>query len=102
MKDLEQKDMRSFSINMSIGNYVPEKTGIIVKTRFGIIDSKSEPAFSLKEKMKFSDKECWLSIKFHLDTDVDASLVVDKMKGCGLWKLMERYVEVYNKKNNNN
>lgn len=91
--------MRSFSINLNIGNYMPEKTGIIIKTRFGIIDSKCDPALSLKEKMKFSDKECWLTIKLHLDSDVDPSRTVEKFKEFGLWKLMERYMEVYNKKN---
>jgi hypothetical protein len=68
-KDLEAKDMRHYEINFNFGDFNEEDVGILLKTRFGIIDGKSEPAYSLRDKLKFSEKDCWISFKIYLDTD---------------------------------
>ena len=71
--------MRSFNINFNIGDFRLDKTGIILKSRFGIIDVKCEPAFSIKEKMQFTDKECFLNLKFNLDSDVNGDALAEKV-----------------------
>lgn len=40
--------MRNFKLTFNLGNYNPDKTGLIMKSKFGIIDGKSEPVLSLR------------------------------------------------------
>jgi hypothetical protein len=39
-KDLDEKDLRDFQVSVKLGKYEDESSGISLKTRFGIVDSK--------------------------------------------------------------
>lgn len=84
-KELEQKDMRHFNINFKMGDFDPDRTGIYLNTRFGIVDAKSEPILSIKEKLGFSDKESFLLFKIHIDTDETAEVVANRIKEYKIW-----------------
>ena len=70
-----------------------------MKSRFGIVDPKCEPAYGIKEKMKFSDKECWLNLKIHLDSDVNGEKMVEKFQNFKIFQILDKYVQVCNIKN---
>lgn len=77
-------------------NYEEENSGISIKTKFGIVDSKQEPVISYRESLGFSEKESWLMLKFHIDEDETPEQVVEKLKRFRVIKMLEKYVKVYN------
>lgn len=52
-KDLEDKDLRDFQIKVQIGKFEEENSGVALRTKFGIVDAKSEPVLSIKESLGF-------------------------------------------------
>ena len=100
-KDLEDKDLRDFQISFKLGDYKEENSGISIKTKFGIVDSKQEPVIKYRESLGFSEKESWAMIKFYIDDDETPEQVVERIKRYKVVRMLEKYVKVYNQTNRN-
>ena len=100
-KELEEKDMKHFDVKFTLGNYENQETGIGLKTRFGIVDNQSKNINDIRETMGFANpKESWFLIKIHVEGNPEE--LVKKIKTFKFWRLLERYVKIYNKKETQN
>jgi len=101
--ELSMKDMRNFNLDFTVGDYDKDKgaSGINLKSRFGIIDYKSEPINTIKKVMDFNEKEPWILMKIHVDTSkgTTSKTLVEEFKKFKLFTLLDRYVKVHNEKN---
>ncbi|CDW78300.1 calmodulin-like protein 3 [Stylonychia lemnae] len=95
--NISVQDMRQFQVQLKMGKFEEENSGISLETQFSIIDSKSDPVLGIKENLGFTDKECWFMMRFYVDDDETPEQVAEKVKNYKVIKLLEKYVKIYNK-----